>query len=131
MEIWRTIEGHPDYEVSNKGRVRDKRTGTLLQQREHSTCGGYRVYFDGQRHYVHRLVAKAFLDVDGTEYIRHKNDDARDNHISNLEPITDETSYKKRKVNTRVIPCKHCRHRYEYDFCYDRPDDFYCADGEL
>lgn len=43
MEIWRTIEGHPDYEVSNEGRVRDKRTGTLLQQREHSTCGGYRV----------------------------------------------------------------------------------------
>lgn len=131
MEIWRTIEGHPDYEVSDEGRVRDKRTGTLLPQREHSTTGGYRVYFDGQRHYAHRLVAKAFLDVDGTEYIRHKNDNARDNHISNLEPIVSSASCNKPRLRVKVVRCSDCRHRYEYDFCCDRPDDFYCANGEL
>lgn len=129
MEIWRTIENHPNYEVSNEGRVRRADTGDLVHLSPHSTSGGYRVTLDGHRYYVHRLTAKAFLDTDGTDYVRHKNDNAKDNRVSNLEIIVPEVRFKPR-LREKIVRCSDCVHRYESDFCRNRPDDFYCADGE-
>lgn len=58
MEIWKTIEEHPDYKVSNLGRVVGK-GGKVLKA---APSRDYlMVSLDGQTCSVHRLAAKAFV----------------------------------------------------------------------
>ena len=59
IEIWLPIEKHPNYEVSNKGWVRNVKTGKTLS-REITHSGLARVTFDGKHYYIHRLVADTF-----------------------------------------------------------------------
>ena len=61
MIIWRTILDFPNYEVSNKGDVRNKRTGKILSPWDDGK-GYLKVELNGHALRVHRLVAKAFLD---------------------------------------------------------------------
>ena len=63
-EIWRSINGFPDYQVSNIGRVRNANTGNIIK----GSLGreGYVVVALHNDHkwtnmYVHRLVAQEFL----------------------------------------------------------------------
>jgi hypothetical protein len=98
-EIWRLIPAHPDYEVSNKGRVRRITPGSNSTyvgkiRKLNPTWMGYlqiTLRFPGEpkrfkTHYVHRLVADAFLDIPnhGTE-INHINGIKTNNRASNLE----------------------------------------------
>lgn len=87
-EVWAEIEGYPDYAVSNHGRVRNVRLGNELQPRVNS-YGYVRVSLrrDGETHdhYVHHLVARAFV----TGYypgvrIEHHDDNNSNNYIENL-----------------------------------------------
>lgn len=131
MERWATIKSHPDYEASNTGYIRDKHSGRILKAHTNAPYKGVRVYLDGGKHYVHRLMADAFFDSDGNCSVRHIDGDPENNHLSNLELINPVKNHSVRQFNARVVPCKFCCHRNEYAFCYDRPDDFYCSDGEL
>ncbi len=75
------------YEVSTTGDVRSKKTGRVLSK--NLAGAGYvkaELWKDNKRHqtYVHRLVAQAFVDGDGSE-INHKNGIKTDNRASNLE----------------------------------------------
>lgn len=85
-EVWRVLSSLPQYQVSNKGRI--KRDGFV-----------YTTYDDGRyiewkspcnKHVVvHRAVAKAFLD-DFTEecVVNHKDGNRKNNCVENLECIT-------------------------------------------
>ena len=101
MERWETIKDHPNYEVSNTGMVRNKTTNKILTP--HLNNGHERVRVGGRLCYVGRLVSEAFSGRDECE---------------------------DRGVITRVIRCKDCIHRYEYDHCEDKDDYFYCKYGE-
>lgn len=131
MEHWALIKTHPNFEASNTGLIRNKNTGKILTAHANTPYAGMRVYLDGRKHYVHRLMADAFFDSDGSCSVRHIDGDPSNNHISNLELINPSKNYSITHFNTQVVPCKYCKHRDEYAFCYDRPDDFYCADGEF
>lgn len=98
-EEWRTIEGFPDYSVSNLGRVRrdtpatGTRAGRILKL-SHARDGYSRttVYRGGKpRHFsVHRLVAIAFIGPppDGKPEIDHLNCKKNDNRPENLEWVS-------------------------------------------
>lgn len=93
IEEWRDFQDYPDlFEVSNKGRVRNKSTGRILSQHVHKTgycliatkIGGRNGSCKTFR--VHREVAKAFISNDkDLPIINHKDGDKTNNHIDNLE----------------------------------------------
>lgn len=88
MEHWRDIEGHPNHEVSDLGRVRNKKTGRIMKQFE--TRNGYmQTQMDKKSERIHRLVATAFYpgDHEGLE-VNHKDTDKRNNRADNLEWTT-------------------------------------------
>ena len=75
-EIWKDIPDYSNYEVSNRGLVRNKKTGRVLKQ-FFNTPG---VYFQvdlskngkAKKHLVHRLVAQAFLSNYDSRYaVKH------------------------------------------------------------
>lgn len=92
-EVWVGIAGEPRYEVSSLGRVRNATTGRVLQPTQNWSRGGRRPgYFHvtlyGVRkraHYVHHLVAAAFLGPRPAGHdIDHESTDRADNSAANL-----------------------------------------------
>lgn len=86
-EVWKDIPGYLGYQVSNYGRVRSPRQ--VLKPREH-THGYHRVSLslNGKEtdHYVHRLVADAFIPkVKGKTEVNHIDGDKANNCVENLE----------------------------------------------
>ena len=96
-EIWKDIEGYEGfYQVSNMGQVRSIKQnvgekhfwGVILKK---SLAGrGYEfVGLSGKAHYVHRLVAKAFLEnPKNYPCINHKDENKLNNNVENLEWCT-------------------------------------------
>ena len=93
-EIWKDVEGWP-YEVSDMGRVRNKRTGrcingTLNIKHGYRQTMLYRLNEDGEREYrlfnTKKLVAVAFLPPPkhGEDIVTFKSRDKSDNRASNL-----------------------------------------------
>lgn len=97
MERWLPIEGHPDYEVSDLGRVRSwkngkwgRRAAPRLLTQSLSKNGYLRVNLDTTTvRLTHHLVLEAFtgLRPAGTE-CAHSNGDPLDNHLTNLRWAT-------------------------------------------
>lgn len=85
--VWAQVEGYPDYAVSNTGQVSSLKTHKILKP--HKNEGYLRVmfYHEGKRHmhYVHRLVAAAFLgDYSPERRIKHISPNRLDNRVENL-----------------------------------------------
>lgn len=105
-EVWKNIDGYDGiFQVSNLGSVRSvdrfvngaygKRwiKGKYFKPVLNKSDGYLRVVFmvDGvsKRHYVHRLIANAFLPkINGKEYVNHIDGNKLNNSISNLEWCT-------------------------------------------
>lgn len=103
MELWKTIQDFPNYEVSNFGRVKSKsrltpsRRGVWLRPEKILSPGTHRdgylyVYLykdDGKikkKKYIHQLVAENFVSnaLNYTE-VNHKDGNKKNNYASNLE----------------------------------------------
>ena len=86
-ERWVTTRNDDDYEVSNFGKVRNKKTGKLLKPLMNKPNGWYRVALNGKKKYVHRLVLESFYNCDlKGVYIHHQDGDKTNNSIINLKP---------------------------------------------
>ena len=88
-EVYVDIPGYEGYQVSNYGRVRNKKTGKILKPYI-TNKGYYTVGFwtDGKkkRLSIHRLVAKAFLpNPNNLPEVNHINGCKTDNSVCNLE----------------------------------------------
>lgn len=104
-EQWKLIDGYPDYEVSDHGRVRSlvpyRNAIRGLRPKILKPCratNGYlvvnlRTRGDGKisricTKTVHRLVAAAFVDGDKTLQVAHLDGTRDNNHFSNLKWAT-------------------------------------------
>lgn len=85
---WNDINDFPNYEVSNIGDIRNKKTKLVLNHNINDH-GYHRVmlYKDGpKRVSVHRIVAKTFIDnPKSLPQINHINGNKSDNRVENLE----------------------------------------------
>ena len=92
MEVWKDIVGFEGlYQVSSEGRIR-RNNGELKAARQ--TKNGYLITDlkrrgEKETHYVHRLVASAFIEnVYGYPQINHKDENKANNNVENLEWCT-------------------------------------------
>ena len=92
QEIFKDIEGYEDlYQVSNLGNVKSyywNKQGKILTPRIHS-AGYERVTLSKKDYFIHRLVAKAFIDnPNNKREVNHINGNKADNRLENLEWTT-------------------------------------------
>jgi|GEM_PF-1747573 len=86
MEIWKSIKNHPNYEISNLGRVKSlnyKNTNKEHILKLKITRGYQYVSLNGKNHYVHRLVCSAFYGESNLQ-CDHLNENKLDNRLENL-----------------------------------------------
>lgn len=109
MEEWRQVESHPNYIISNTGRI--KRNGV---EKDHSIRDrkGYYItdlYRDGRRSVkrINRLVAEAFIpNPENKPEVNHKDGNKHNNNVSNLEWMTKQ---------------ENCRHASEMGLVSHKP----------
>ena len=118
-EVWKPVPGYEGrYEVSDMGRIQEIKILKI-------DGGGHkysRVNIDGRTHYVHRLIAFAFLGDPPSpkSVVNHKDFDTRNNRVENLEWIT-QTENVRHAVERMRKPKTICRstntgHKYiSYD----------------
>ena len=83
-EIYKSVKGYSNYEVSNLGNVRNKKQGNVLNGCNNNH--GYKtVALQKKKLLVHRLVAIAFIDNPLNKLeVDHINSKRDDNRLSNL-----------------------------------------------
>jgi hypothetical protein len=86
-EEWKFIQDYENYEVSNLGNVRNKKTGRILKSYDK---GGYAVVglskTIGKIFQVHRLVCQAFiLNPENKPQVNHIDKNGLNNNVKNLE----------------------------------------------
>ena len=106
-EKWLDVKGYSNYEVSNRGRVRRKKTGRVLK---HSLYANkfYRVSLiketnsrDIKQFRVHRLVAEHFIgELNDDIRVLHIDGDSSNNNVENLQ-LYDSS---KKRVKEVVVP---------------------------
>ena len=103
IENWKKVAGFNDYSVSDRGNVRNDKTGRILQTGTH--LNGY--YYVNLRKNnkplsknVHRLVAGAFLpNPENKKSVDHINNDRKNNKLTNLRWATLSENQHNRKIN--------------------------------
>jgi hypothetical protein len=104
MEIWKTIEGYEDYQVSNLGNVKalskhiyNGRCYYLSKEKKLKLCKGLKYYHvvltkdrKAKTFYVHKLVVMAFLNHKPKKgyVIDHIDNNPLNNILENLQIIT-------------------------------------------
>lgn len=92
---WLTVPDFPNYEVSDHGTVRNRRTGRVLKQWKVSPAGFPHLTYmktalwknNARKHFfVHRLVLMVFFGPgpEGCPDVCHRNHDSHDNRLANL-----------------------------------------------
>jgi len=106
MEIWRDIEDFPNYQVSNKGRIRSSAFTHITLKKLQTNRYGYlccNLYKGGKYKNcsVHRLVASAFLDkIEGKDTVDHIDRNRQNNCVENLR----WANTSEQNLNSKIVP---------------------------
>lgn len=102
-EEFKTIIGFPDYQISNLGNVKRLKDNKIMNQ--YNNGHNYMVVcLKSKMMYVHRLVAKVFIDnLEDKKQVNHKDGNPSNNNLDNLEWCTASENLKHRY---RVLNCK-------------------------
>lgn len=100
--MWKDIENCSNYEISDKGEIRNKTTQHILKN--YIMPNGYcqvSLKVDGEKKfkkfYVHRLMAETFLpNLENKREVNHKDGNKENNSLENLEWITSSDNQKHR-----------------------------------
>lgn len=110
MELWKKIKYYPNYEVSNLGNVRRiLKSGKTKQLKAVDNGNGYmRLNLYKNRvqckHYIHRLVANAFLNNSkNLPEVHHIDHDKTNNTVTNLAWVTSEENNSHKVVHYRKL----------------------------
>lgn len=96
MENWKKLDfevGYDNYSVSDLGRIRNDRTGTILKE-DISNMGYARVNLYNtktkkqKKFAIHRLVALYFVSGDTSLVVNHMDGNKTNNKFTNLEWVT-------------------------------------------
>lgn len=105
QEQWKDIDGlEGEYAVSDKGKVRNIKTGRILAG-SHNRNGYRTIVLKGKDYMIHRLVALAFLDnPHNLPQVNHKNERKDDNNVENLEwcSISYNVNYSSHKCSCKI-----------------------------
>lgn len=113
-EEWKAIDSEGWYEVSNHGRVRSWRNPAKLRRKDpkiirpEKNNEGYlsiSVWMNGKRkqYLIHRLVLSRFVrEAAPCEVCNHKDFDPKNNHIRNLEWVTQRENVANSKRSGRI-----------------------------
>jgi hypothetical protein len=110
-EIWKDIEGYPNYRISNFGKVYSKKRGIYLKN-QLGNHGYYVVNLSNAGKQaaitIHKLVAEGFLPIASNyQCVNHKDGNKLNNNVLNLE----KTTYKKNSqhaYDTGLQPNRKC-----------------------
>jgi hypothetical protein len=102
--IWKDVEGYEGaYQISDTGLVRNKKGLMKIGDNGH----GYKYISlrrDGKKknHYIHRLVADAFVDhPSGKDVVNHRDYDTSNNNAHNLEWCTQKENIAYSKIHMK------------------------------
>jgi hypothetical protein len=116
-EVWKEFK---NYEASNLGRVRNPRTGKLLNPSKDKYGYLYvSLYKDGIRTTgkIHRMVAEAFIpNPQGLPIVNHKDENKENNRVDNLEWCDDKYSI---NYGTRTEKAAVARYKTVYQYTLD------------
>ena len=100
-ECWKNIPGFSDYQASNEGRIRNKKTKNILLPVERKKFLVVKVKKDGYKRNIYtvgKLVWKAFRgEVPKGKMVSHISVDTLDNNINNLILVTQADMNRKRR----------------------------------
>ncbi len=93
MEIWKTIDDYPNYEISSIGRVKNKKTNKILKPYIHRDDGydsvTLRNHTGQHTKKIHRLVAETFYECSRDDLeVNHIDGNKKNNFVGNLEWCT-------------------------------------------
>lgn len=108
MEIWKTIKGFEDYQVSNLGNVKSLKYGKERILKFTCCKGGYRyvvLSFNKKliTKKIHQLVAIAFLNHTPCGHklvVNHKDFNRQNNKLDNLEIISQRENTSKKHIKS-------------------------------
>ena len=106
-ETWKPITDYVGlYEVSNKGRVRNVKTGKILKPINNGLGYLFVSLYKNRtekKHYLHRLVAQAFIqNPNKLPEVNHKDEIRTNNNLDNLEWISHRDNSNYGKHNERI-----------------------------
>ena len=103
-ERWKSVNGYADYEISSCGRVRNATTERMLKPSD----SGYQVINlrkngKSKTHYVHRLVAEAFVDNPAEKRcVDHIDGNRTNNNCENLRYATHSENSMNQRIQTNT-----------------------------
>ena len=126
MEIWKSIAGYENYQISITGKIR--KNGYFLKPYKNKKNDMHlkiKLSKDGKRKafFVHQLVAKTFIpNPDNLPEINHIDHDPNNNSVTNLEWITHADNCKDIAVFRKTKKLLESPHFdfVEKDFCKNK-----------
>lgn len=106
LEYFKIINCNPNYDISNFGLVRNRKTGKLLYGCISNT--GYPVISlskegKAKTYLIHRLVAEAFIDnPNNYDFIDHIDRNKINNHYKNLRWATHSMNMRNKKPHGKI-----------------------------